>query len=451
MAFNIDTWLDGTYTKKLSFEYKRNAEAVERKCRDALVNAKISYLSSFRIKSGKSLKAKLEKIQNLDPNYHLSADTITGPGGVFDIAGVRIAVYTPDDLQRAQEVIESKCGFSYHVRDIRDYSPFTRVETSTQPAYTATHLIVSVDEDGLTLPVELQVMMVLKSSFGHIEHDYVYKKVHPDASEAELKILFAYGKAIDHSEELLKELSRLRQQRLEAKFKDIHGLGSFLITWWHENVDDQVKIIGPLGALYQLLLKKEVSSLITRGGLWVFLTENIAQTTKQPTKTPTPNVRFVPTLLIIDKVFQKYGVELQPSSEPVRNEEKYDRRLKVIMSTILWLSEFFSPAEWENALLEKLTTPQMRQLSWLASSAPCQLVRDRSHFNNRVDNCKQVDGVWDLFKTHSCRAVKLVWELSNSGILRVVAEETDLFNRVFIQPGRTLNNHISQGANPSLP
>jgi hypothetical protein len=312
-------------------------------------------------------------------------------------------------------------------------------------------LIVKVNKEGLRLPVEIQVTLVLKSSFNQIEHDYTYKKVHPDASDAELKILFAYGKAIDHSEELLEELGRLRLQRLEAKFKNSHDLGAFLVTWWHENVDDQVKNIGPLDALYQLLQKKEVSSLVTRGGLWVFLTENIAQTAIQPTGTPAPNAEFGPTLLIIEKIFQQYGVDLQPSSEALRKEEKYDRRLKVIMSTVLWLNEFFLPAEWEDALLGELTTPQKRQLSWLSGSDPCQLIGDRSLFRNRVDKCDKVDDVWKVFENHSRRPVKLLWELSKSGVLRVVAEETDLFNRVFMGFGRTLENHVAEESSSSLP
>ncbi|KAJ0418295.1 hypothetical protein BJY00DRAFT_287831 [Aspergillus carlsbadensis] len=452
MVFEINTWIDVRYTDELHFLYKQNAKAVERKCRDALVNAKISYLSSFRIKSGKSLKAKLDIIHEKDPGFHLSEDNIMA--SVFDIAGVRIAVYLPEDFQRAQDVIASKCGFDYVETDIREYSPSTRVETSTQSAYTATHWIVRVNKEGLRLPVEIQVALVLKSSFDQIEHDYTYKNVHPDVSEAELKTLFAYGKAIDHSEKLLSELSHLRQQRLEAEFENIHDLGTFLITWWHKNVDNQVKGIGPLGGLYQLLQllpKKKVASLDTRGGLWVFLMENIAQTTIQPTEAPAPTVEFGPTLLIIDQLVQTHRDKLQPGPEAVRKEEKYDRRLKVIMSTVLWLSEFFSPTEWENALLEGLSIPQMRQLSWLARSDPCQLVRDRSLFINRIDSREQVDNVWNLFRNHSSRAVKLLWDLSNSGILRSVAEETDHFNRVFMGLGRTLDNLISHRASSSLP
>jgi hypothetical protein len=296
------------------------------------------------------------------------------------------------------------------------------------------------------------VTLVLKSSFNQIEHDYTYKKVHPDASDAELRTLFAYGKAIDHGNELLEELGRLRLQRLEAKFKNSHDLGAFLVTWWHENVDDQVKNIGPLDALYQLLQKKEVSSLVTRGGLWVFLTENIAQTAIQPTETPAPNAEFGPTLMIIDKIFQQYGVELKPGPEAVRKEVKYDRRLKVIMSTVLWLSEFFSPEEWEHALLEGLSdVQQKRQLSWLARSDPCQLIGDSLLFSNCVDKRDKVDDVWKLFEKHSHRAVKLVWELSNSGVLRVVAEQTDLFNRVFMGLGRILENHVSEESSSLLP
>ncbi|KAL4864396.1 hypothetical protein BDV12DRAFT_14508 [Aspergillus spectabilis] len=440
MTFDIDKWVDEIYSNELVYQYRRHAEKVEKACREQLNKANIQHLSSFRVKGKESLRAKLKKTKK-----DWSQDIITRD--VFDIAGVRIAVYLPEHEQRVHEIIQTDCNFDYTERDIKVYPEALSIgdHDSTEPRYTATHWIVKLNQEGLRYPVEIQVMSVLCSSWAQIEHDYEYKKINADISPAELRTLKAFGMNVILSAQFLKELSELRQKRQDEKFENIYDLGSFLIKWWDEKFGQPVKDIGSLDALLRLLYKTKTPSLNSRGQLMAFLTKHVTSRSMEAMKKDFPDMEVRPAVFFMYQIVKIYEQELQPETQRAhRREMSYGLKLQTIMSTILWLSDFFPPTDWEKPL--RLGGPDDKQrverLFWLATAEPRRLIKQPLHFTTSTEDCDAVDSLWDVLESHSSAAVKLAFTISNSGILRNVAAEINLFNRVFMALGRALKNEL---------
>ncbi|KAL4878005.1 hypothetical protein BJY04DRAFT_196883 [Aspergillus karnatakaensis] len=296
-------------------------------------------------------------------------------------------------------------------------------------------------------PVEIQIMSVLRSSWAQIQHDYTYKKLNADISPAELRTLDAFGRNVILSEQLLNQLSELRHNQQIQEFENIYDLGSFLAKWWNETFNQQIKDLGSLDALLSLLRKLKTTPLSTRGGLLEFLSKHITSTTIESTKDLFPDMELRPAVMIMYHIVREYGYELQPeATHAVRKEKISSLRLQTIMSTVLWLSEFFPPTDWEKPL--RLGGPgekqQVERLLWLATAEPSRLIKNPRDFNQTTgtEDRRAVDELWNVFKGHSSAAVKLALDIADAGILRNIEAEIDQFNRVYMALGRTLKNTL---------
>ncbi|KAL2816055.1 hypothetical protein BDW59DRAFT_166521 [Aspergillus cavernicola] len=448
---DIDDWVDREYSRGTRYYYEEHAKKVEAICKKTLENAGIQHVISRRVKTKESLRAKVKKMQKEQQMDWTSDKDFKR---VFDIAGVRIALYLPEE-PLVKDIIERECGFLMTQHDTKVYpDPESRptINEGTKPTYRATHFIVRLNDETLQEPVEIQVMSVLGSSWAQIQHDYIYKRVNADISAAELSTLDAFGRAVILSEGLLEQLGKLRIKRQDEGFETIYDLGSFLSQWWCENNDPGVRDLGSLNVLLELLnLKKMKKGLNTRGQLIAFLTEHVKSSSVNETKKLFPNIEVRPVVIIIYCVIKEFGCDLQPQ-QPVPYRQEIDLRLKlnIIMSTVLWLSELFPPTYWEKQL--RLGDPddkkRVERLYWLASTRPPQLVQPSSEFKIKEDR-EAVDDLWKLFKDHSSPAVKLALSISNAGVLRNIKEEIGLFNRVFMALGWRLKNELDNINNNS--
>ncbi|KAL3475765.1 hypothetical protein BJX99DRAFT_259022 [Aspergillus californicus] len=451
---DIDRWIDNTYAGSREFRYEKRANKVKEMCAEALDLHKIQYIITSRSKDKESLRAKLKNILKYEKRNWTSTDDFDQ---VFDIAGVRIALYLPEEEELVNEIIAKECGFIMSPHDTANFPYLGNPSTGNQDTklkYKATHFIVCL-KDREPIPVEIQVMSVLGSSWAQIQHDYTYKKVNKGVSAAESSTLEAFKRAVNLSEEILEQLGKLRKQRHEECFKTIYDLGSFLSQWWGENHRPHVGDLGSLNALQQLLnLETLKGHLNSRGKLDKFLTDHVSTGSINEVNNPFPNLEVQPVAITIYYIIKKFRGDLYSRPlEPIRLEKRRYVKLKTIMSTILWLSELFPPSYWEKELRGRDVNDRERvqRLHWLASAQPSQFIQRPATFNSGGSNEDRdaVDYLWDLFSGHTSPAVKLAFDVSNAGIAREIKAEIELFNRVYMALGTRLKNELENNNNGS--
>ncbi|KAL5340277.1 hypothetical protein BJX70DRAFT_361963 [Aspergillus crustosus] len=438
-VIDIDRWTDNDYDKGIKFSYEKHAEEVVAILKKALVEARIQHVISSRLKTPDSLRAKLRKMES-ENHIRWTAEMIFQR--VFDIAGVRIALYIPGQESLVKEIIEIGCGFIFTDYDTKSFG-----KEGASISYKATHWVVRLANRDFDKPVEVQVTSVLGSAWAHIEHDYTYKKLKPDVSPAERTTLYAFEQAVKLSENLLERLGKLRSDREDESFETIYDLGGFLSQWWRENHGSGFDELGSLDALLRLLKSKDMQTLLnSRGRLNAFLTKHITcSAIKEAEQQLFPDMKVRPVVIILYHVIKKNrpSIHLQ-WPQPHRLESGYSLKLHVIMSTVLWLSDLFPPSDWEKPLRPKITDRQQnQQLAWLNTSRPGQLTKNRMGFKGHLDDRQKVDDLWELFDKLESPAVKLALDISKADFSRTLEPEVDRFTRVFSTLGQALENESS--------
>lgn len=173
----VDKKMDNTYldlyrSKRRS--YQSLCKEVRRIIESSFeqMNLKCQSIDS-RTKSIESFKRKVEKVTETGrPKYSDPMSDIT------DLAGVRVIVYTIDDIKLVTEFIDE----SFEVVEKRDVGE-ERIEKG-QFGYQSIHYLITFPEERLRLPeashfanmiCEIQVRTVLQHAWAEMEHDIQYK------------------------------------------------------------------------------------------------------------------------------------------------------------------------------------------------------------------------------------------------------------------------------------
>ncbi|KAL4902234.1 hypothetical protein BDW74DRAFT_65852 [Aspergillus multicolor] len=456
MALNLNEWVDVEYKPSLYYIYERLAQEVEKICRKALENENIQHVISCRVKDPESLRRKLQH----QPNIR-TADDIAKH--VFDIAGVRISLYRPEQEPKVKQIIENECGFNINKSDTNVYPPpldWRKGRTSTyeltSPRYKATHWIIRLDSavhgTFLSRPVEIQVMSLLHSAWAQIQHDYIYKPLNGNLSLAEISTLEALGRTVELSESFLYQLSSIREERRQEEkqpFANIYELGSYLAKWFTETYHVQLDDLGSLRALFEALDKTGLNS---QEDLGIFLETLRPNSSKSMdlAKQHFGELKLRPAVFVMHHlVIEKHNRLFQPVPEwwdMHREERRYKSRLTIIMSTMLWFFDFFPATDWEIPFSPRgqpSDGEQVKRLYWLGSWEPNELLALRNRpFNN--DDRENIDALWSWFEDNDSPALRLAFMISRAEILRDFEDRVEhcLFNRLFSTLGQALENEL---------
>ncbi|RDW81303.1 uncharacterized protein DSM5745_04860 [Aspergillus mulundensis] len=458
MPFNVKEWVKGDYRTNLYYSYERLAQEVEKICRDALKKENIPHVISCRVKDPESLRAKLEKPQD----FEWSPDKIAKD--VFDIAGVRISLYRPEQEQQVKDIIEKNCAFVIKEIDTNVYPPplegrkdRTSTYELTRPRYKATHWIVrlnpAVHGSFIERPVEIQVMSLLHSAWAQIQHDYTYKPLNGDLSPAEVSTLEALGRTVELGESFLYQLSSIREERRQEEkqpFANIYELGSYLAKWFIKAYPDaQLNDLGSLTALLEVVDRIGLNSQEQLGKFLETLRPSSSRSMALA-KQHFGELRLRPAVFVMHHLVNKHRDGLfRPGPEwwdGYREERRYKSRLKIIMSTMLWFFDFFPATDWEIPFSPRGQPndgEQVKRLYWLGSWEPNELIASHNRpFSN--DDQENIDALWVWFEKNDSPALCLAFMISRAEILRDVEDRVEhcLFNRLFSTLGQALENEL---------
>lgn len=217
------------------YDYYERSSALARQKLEALVQEYgIRAIVSHRAKDPSRLISKIRQ-RSVERNYKAVGQIYSD---IVDLAGVRIALYFPDQRNKVKEIIEnnfdvigSKKEFPEDVKGKYKNKKFS--------GYWATHYRVKLGDlpntaDALRYEdaqIEIQIASVLMHAWSEVEHDLVYKPLDGDLSETEHQLLDQINGLVLAGETALEQLQVARQRRVaeqDKKFRDHFELADFL-------------------------------------------------------------------------------------------------------------------------------------------------------------------------------------------------------------------------------
>lgn len=246
-------------------QYERQFDFWEASARTArgLLEAELgsSGLRAIVTSRAKSVDRLLDKLRQRNPdNSYGSAAEIQKD--IIDLAGVRVALYFPGQMDEAEQIIRSVL----HVHQVKAFPPDPastgRPASATRSAesdgaasplastverpprfsgYGARHFRVRIPSSRLSAEqkryasalIEVQVASVLMHAWSEVEHDLVYKPLEGELSPSEYALLDQLNGLVLAGEIALEQLQMAGDQRVAGgptPFRDHYELAEFLRT-----------------------------------------------------------------------------------------------------------------------------------------------------------------------------------------------------------------------------
>lgn len=231
-----------------------------------LVNAGLRAIVTSRAKSVESLHRKLIR-RNAKKSYQ-SAEDIRAD--IVDLAGVRIALYFPGQMDEVEHIIRSH----FDVQIVKQFPGTAGKEHAERgydkrfSGYGARHFRVTL-QAGLSgsaehyagAPIEIQLASVLMHAWSEVEHDLVYKPLHGELSASEYALLDQLNGLILAGEIALQQLQKAEDERVASArtpFRDHYELAEFIrATLAGSGVDLTDSTLGRVDVLFEYLREQE--------------------------------------------------------------------------------------------------------------------------------------------------------------------------------------------------
>jgi len=234
----IDEFLQ-QYVKEVDF-YEKAAKICAEICESELEREGIRAIVTHRAKRIDRLKEKLLK-RNERKNYSSIEDIYKD---IVDLAGVRIAIYFPDDVIKIDKFIKAK----FKIKEIKEFPQSKNYDERVGndgkykkvfSGYHAIHYRINLkpqtgsieDAKYSQANIEIQVASVLMHAYAEVEHDLVYKPLSGELSYDEYEILDEINGLVLSGELALKRLQKAVKERIRKNgtaFTNHYELAAFI-------------------------------------------------------------------------------------------------------------------------------------------------------------------------------------------------------------------------------
>lgn len=227
---------------KIEYDFYSNlSQLAYKQCEKELYSRGIKAITSFRAKKPDSLREKLiSRDQKL--NYK---DITQIKKDVCDLAGVRIALYFPNERDAVDKMISEV--FTINSKKMLPEEKQKPTIKKRFSGYWANHYRVELRKEEnekryLNSIIEIQVASVLMHAWSEIEHDLVYKPNNGTLSSEEYEILDEINGLVLVGEIALERLQNSMSERInrDKKFDNNYELRSYLSN--HIENNDMNKI-----------------------------------------------------------------------------------------------------------------------------------------------------------------------------------------------------------------
>jgi len=135
---------------------------------------------------------------------------------------------------------------------------------------------------------------------------------------------------------------------------------------------------------------------------------------------------------IMDHILLTKGESASAAKEAKERYGEYGYKIRVMVSVIMWLDEFFLPVlRWEEKFSNHWKNQEQEEsLSWLVNENPrlTKILRDGANPSQLEMNT--LDSLWGWFEGHGEEVVQFILKLAKMGVLKDLPNELFLFNRL---------------------
>jgi ppGpp synthetase/RelA/SpoT-type nucleotidyltranferase len=421
------------------------AHTTQKICQEKLGIQGIMARFAVRVKTYESLKKKVERCNASRGGYNSKKEI---HDDICDRAGVRIVVHAPIQKQTVDiiiretfevvKVVQHPVEKAIHRGHIgvgylsRDYKPVF-------PGYSGTHYHVQPRQEDKAMYgtnytagdiIEIQVSSTFLSSWQEVDHVIRYKPLAGSPSLTKYRILDSINGAAQALDILMDEVHAVNEG-----FQDEVGLAAFLDTWPSQLPRKRNFGNAPEVALLKLL---KIYKMHNPVDLQAEL-ENMHLQEGADIRAKLMVRKFEPfewgvSIHIMDHLLSTKGEEVSAAKEA---EERYGEdgyKIRVMLSVIMWLDEFFLPAlRWEETLSRHDRTPEQDiALNWFMNGTNRFMSILLGRKARLLDEDKtKVDILWAWFEGHQEEVVRFVWRLAKMGVLKDFPEGLLQFNRIW--------------------
>lgn len=204
------------YTRERD-RFEKMAATATRHLSARLRAAAVPHVPTFRSKDPENLRGKLNR--DRDEHEFTTFEREFAPA-LLDLAGVRILLYRPKDVEPTCAVVEELFVVPQEPRFRRDYTAADR--------YQARHRVVSLRDDQIEndpaltnlrgVPCEIQVVTIGDHIWNELEHDIKYKTPHGQPTDEQKALLGSLRTQLDGVRDSVNRLmdatDRQRSERL---------------------------------------------------------------------------------------------------------------------------------------------------------------------------------------------------------------------------------------------
>jgi ppGpp synthetase/RelA/SpoT-type nucleotidyltranferase len=365
--------------------YERLAERARDKCEEILLNEGIKAEYKHRAKDDARLEAKCMERLKAGVKYYSDDDIIAD---VKDLAGVRIALYFPNQKTNVSKLIDQHFKVHHEKNHTGD----------EHEGYVAQHYFVQVrkskEANDSVYPgiVEIQVMSVLMNAWSNVGHDIVYKALSGIVSPQEENMLSGLNRHLSTGDWFLETFHTTYITRVEqenAVFANHFELGAYLSKQFSNRIQQReggmkLGLVKTMHALLETIAnpgstplhqpgwlvkdKYRQLKLNTPSGLEKVIKE-LDLDDKPGTKFRKLVKKFEPCEVTIS-VYLMYHIVFKivdvPDDDPRLPSISHQLKLKIMISTMIWLDELFpSNFAFEDNLLRRGTNQEKRLVHWI--------------------------------------------------------------------------------------
>lgn len=255
--------------------YVKLADRVAEICREDVCEQNAIWAQvTFRVKTEKSLEAKLRRFSNSEARNYQTPDEIFAD--ISDLAGVRISAYQDEDCEQIVALLKGVFQGPQTDVDI-EIDRKDKKAPNNENYYRAIHAQVSLINDQLVgtydnvgdISCEIQICTMIAHVWNEIEHDIGYKPELGEPSEDENYHLAQLGKLVRQGDLTVTALVAAHERRVSAKaaaqepgadalkFVDVHDFVSRMRGFANGAMP---KFAENSGQLFDLLIDLDLSS-----------------------------------------------------------------------------------------------------------------------------------------------------------------------------------------------
>jgi ppGpp synthetase/RelA/SpoT-type nucleotidyltranferase len=417
------------------YDYKENQKLAERLaelCSQALLKKGISHRTEWRGKATQSLQDKLEKRERERGQFRTPEEI---QDEMFDLVGARIILDRWEDRHLVKDVLNE----TFKVR--RDK------EMKRENGYQAVHYHVCLQQSQYASDVhkteawtlaEIQVSFHGMWQWGKIEHSNVYKPTRETSPELaysldmQVRLATWHEEAAQHSRKVIAQGDAAHKEMLakaRERITDAGSVGSHLNKWVAKHdmdwARDESESLGSATALMKFLDSREwrTAECLDRL-LRKHLGDGAQDKYFEAAKYYDP-IKMNLILYLLDCEVLRYGEHELLDFQALDSHEDHLRKIRVILSTLIWMDRLFSPTyEWQRLLArledQNITRPG---ILWLANSSR-QHDFEKGTFLT-PDDIVELTSLWKWFSGNRDRPVRLAFGMSKQGATRDFSKENE--------------------------